>query len=119
MGSTRHDFYYIDPSTNNTLSFNVASNNGGDGFAVLGSTDNTLSNNLATNNRGNGFSVEGEALYDDITGDYYETVYSTSNTVQNNTADNNVGWGFYVDVLDSNVFTNNQAHHNGLGDFNL
>ena len=115
----QYDFYYVDPSTNNTLSFNLASNNGGNGFFVLGSTENTLSNNLATNNGGNGFSVEGEALYDDITGAYYETVYSTSNTVQNNTADNNAGWGFYVDVLDSNVFTNNQARHNGLGDFNL
>ncbi len=112
-------FYDIQPSSDNVLQANTATANGGDGLQLMGTTGNTLMANSAKNNGGNGFSVESQNVYYFFSGALFETLASDDNTLEANSADSNAGNGFYCEALLSNVFTDNYANNNGLGDFDL
>jgi parallel beta-helix repeat protein len=93
---------YLDASSNNTLTNNVASGNR-DGIALLGySSNNTLTNNVAS---GNGYGI---ALR-----------HSSNNTLANNTANSNTESGIYVYDSDNNTLQENTANGNENYGINL
>jgi parallel beta-helix repeat protein len=114
---------YLDCSSNNTLTSNIANSNGCGIYMWSSSTNNTLTSNIANSNNGRGIYLR----------------YSSNNTLINNTANSNGlhgihlyfsrdnllmnstvslnsnGFGIYLWSSSNNTLTNNTANSNGCG----
>lgn len=112
-------------SDNNTLQGNTARLNGGAGYHLIGAVGNTLTGNTAEDNTGDGFRVERLDVFAPVSpflvnsGEFLGSFDSTDNVIEGNTSNDNGGWGFFVDDPLANLFADNEAVGNLLGDFNF
>ncbi|MEM4216343.1 MAG: right-handed parallel beta-helix repeat-containing protein, partial [Candidatus Anstonellales archaeon] len=95
--------FYLNSSSNNTLSNNTAYSNSYDGFLLISSSNNTLSNNTAYSNSYHGFYLDS----------------SSNNTLYNNVAYNNSQHGFLLFNTTNTTLSGNDAYMNNLVGFML
>jgi len=93
------------PTSDNTLTKNIARNNGEAGFRLWQADENTLTKNIAENNGDNGFKI--------LDGSHNRLVGNTATSSDH---------GFYLeavpadgDVTEENLLTGNQASNNNVG----
>ena len=91
-------------SANNAVVFNSATNNGGDGFLLVGASHNLIWQNRADRNQQSGFAF---------------TAASDGNLIAANHADFNQQYGFaFLGNSDGNLVARNIAFHNAAFGFN-
>lgn len=90
--------FFLDSSSDNTLTSNTASNNGDTGIWLRHSS----SNNTLTDNTVNGSTYSGILVYDS----------SNNNTLTSNTANNNNWHGIYLHSSSNNTLNSNNACDN-------
>ncbi|WXG42323.1 MAG: NosD domain-containing protein [Candidatus Freyarchaeum deiterrae] len=115
--------FYLDSSSNNTLTGNTANNNTNTGFYLSYSSYNNLSSNTANNNYYYGFYLD-HSSYNTLSGNTANNVtlyvgfflyYSSYNTLSGNTADSNTYYGFYLYGSSYNTLSGNTANYNYYG----
>jgi parallel beta-helix repeat protein len=114
-------------SSNNIFINNMAHDNNGTGFTLVGLSDNnTLTGNSAFDNVLDGFFLQ-TSTFNNFTGNnasgngqsgYIFQVSSDDNMLTDNVAENNVDEGFRI-IASSNVLTGNNATGNGFRGFTI
>ena len=117
---------FVSGSDNNTFQGNVATGNGDYGFYLRGVSGNIFRGNSALENGSDGFraetaNIEAPPNFGPFrvlnAGELLASVPSDANVFKGNISEGNGGWGFYVDELFANLFEDNDAEGNVLGDF--